>query len=86
MKKTAEKLLNPSNHHLSKEAKKRLTWMYILYYKQSGNISKTARKIGISRQWLSYLKSVQYFKQKKNIKRDRRTNIEGKRRFSQCLG
>ena len=64
MKNIAEKLLNPSNFHLSREAKKRLVWLYILYYKQDGNISKTARKIGISRQWLSHLKSMFEFHNK----------------------
>jgi len=54
----AEKALNPNNYYLSKEAKKRLRWLYMLYHKEKGNISKTARKIGISRQWLSHLKQV----------------------------
>ena len=49
--------LNPYKYHLSLEAKKRLRWMYILYYEQNGNISKTANKIGVSRQWLSGIKS-----------------------------
>lgn len=54
----AEKELNQFNYQLSFEAKKRLRWLYILYYEQSGNVTKTAKKIGISRPWLSYLKSV----------------------------
>lgn len=58
MQNTAEKLLNPYNHRLSGEAKKRLRWLYILYYEQNGNVTRTAGRIGISRQWLSYLKSV----------------------------
>jgi len=54
----AEKELNPFNYQLSFEAKKRLRWLYILYYEQDGNVTKTAKKIGISRPWLSYLKSI----------------------------
>lgn len=54
----AEKELNPFNYHLSFEAKKRLRWLYLLYYEQDSNVTKTAKKVGISRPWLSYLKSV----------------------------
>ncbi len=54
----AEKRLNPDNYHLSQEARKRLRWLYLLYYEQKGNVSKTARKIGLSRQWLFHLKQV----------------------------
>ncbi len=56
MKRIAENVLNPNRHHLSVEAKKRLGWMYLLLYEESGNVSRAARKIGISRQWLSPLK------------------------------
>lgn len=56
MQTLAQKRLNPNNHHLSEDAKKRLSWLSILYYQEKGNISKTARKVGISRQWLSGLK------------------------------
>lgn len=55
---TAEKELNRFNYQLSFEAKKRLRWLYILYHEQDGNVTKTAQKIGISRPWLSHLKSV----------------------------
>lgn len=55
---TAESLLNPYHHHLSPEAKKRLRWLYILYYDQRGNVTKAANKIGISRPWLSKIKST----------------------------
>lgn len=58
MQTIAEKRLNPNNYHLSQEAKKRLRWLYVLYDEQHGNISKAARKIGLSRQWLSHLKQV----------------------------
>lgn len=54
----AEKLLNPHNHHLSIEAKKRLRWLYILYYEQLGNVTRAANKIGVSRPWLSKIKSI----------------------------
>ena len=55
---TAERLLNPYNYHLSSEAKKRLRWLYILYHDQRSNVTKAANKIGISRPWLSKIKSV----------------------------
>ncbi len=54
----AEKRLNPKHYYLSSEAKKRLHWLYVLYYEQAGNVTKAANKIGISRQWLSPLKSL----------------------------
>jgi len=54
----AEKQLNPMHYHLTFEAKKRLRWLYILYYEEDGNVTKTASKVGISRPWLSYLKSM----------------------------
>lgn len=58
MQNLAEKRYNPHNYHLSQEAKKRLRWMYVLYHKECGNVSKTAHKVGLSRQWLSHLKQV----------------------------
>ena len=54
----AEKKLNPKHYYLSEVARKRLHWLYILYYEQGGNVSKAANKIGISRQWLSPLKNL----------------------------
>jgi transposase InsO family protein len=57
--------LNPYKYHLSLEAKKRLRWMYILYYEQDANITKAANKIGVSRQWLSGIKS-EFEKNNKN--------------------
>jgi len=57
MQRIAENILNPNRHHLSKKAKKRLGWMYIIFYECQGNIAKAARKIGISRTWLSLLKN-----------------------------
>lgn len=53
----AEKQLNPFNHHLSFEAKKRLRWLYTLYYEQDGNVTKAANKLGLSREWLSKIKN-----------------------------
>ena len=53
----AEKLLNPYNYHLSPEAKKRLRWLYILYGEKGENVTQAANKAGISRQWLSKIKS-----------------------------
>src|SRR6056297_2461480 len=57
MQTKAQLKLNPYKYHLSIEAKKRLRWLYILYYEQDSNISVSANKIGISRQWLSSIKS-----------------------------
>jgi len=54
----AQKQLNPFNYHLSFDAKKRLRWFYLLYHEQGSNVTRTAKKIGITRQWLSELKSV----------------------------
>ena len=54
----AENVLNPFRHHLSNVAKKRIKWLYILYYECDSNVQKTANKIGISRQWLSFFKKV----------------------------
>lgn len=53
----AQNLLNPCRYKLSDEAKKRLRWMYVLYYECETNVSLAARKIGISREWLSKIKS-----------------------------
>jgi hypothetical protein len=57
MQTIAEKLLNPNNYHLSPEAKKKLRWLYVLYYECRDNITQAANKIGISREWLSKTKS-----------------------------
>lgn len=58
MQTKANKLLNPFGYHLSSEANKRLRWMYLLYYEHKRNVTKAAHKIGISRQWLSLIKSA----------------------------
>lgn len=56
MQTRAEKKLNPNNYHLSKEARRRLAWMYVLYHEKAGNVTHAAARIGITRQWLSGLK------------------------------
>lgn len=58
MQTKAENLLNPCRYYLGEIAKKRLRWMYIVYYECQGNITMASGKIGISRQWLSALKNV----------------------------
>lgn len=58
MQTKAQRLLNPHNRYLSKEALKRLGWIYSLYYEGNNNVTLTARKLGVSRQWLSTLKNV----------------------------
>ena len=58
MQSRAEKTLNPYKYYLSEDAKKRLRWLYVLYYEKDNNISLTANNLGISRQWLSNIKSI----------------------------
>jgi len=58
MQTTAQIKLNPYHYHLSTEAKKRLRWLHVLYYEQDRNVSRAANKLGISRQWLSSIKSL----------------------------
>ena len=58
MQNLAEKKLNPHNHHLSREAKQRLRWLYGHYHDPKKNLSAAARKAGISRQWMTYLKQL----------------------------
>lgn len=57
MQTIAENILNPHRHQLSEEAKKRLRWMYIIKYECASNVTKAAKKIGISRTWLSLIHS-----------------------------
>jgi len=42
---TAEIKLNPNHCQISDEAKKKLKWLYLLYYAQNNNISRTANNI-----------------------------------------
>jgi transposase InsO family protein len=58
MQSRAERMLNPKKYHLSKDAKKKLRWLYVLYYEQENNVSRAANNISISRQWLSSIKKI----------------------------
>lgn len=51
----AESVLNPQKRYMSKEAKKRLLWIYLLEYKEKKNLTRAAKKIGVSREWLTKL-------------------------------
>lgn len=57
MQTKAENKLNSLKYPLSDEAKKRLKWMYLIHFECGGKIARAARKIGISRQWLSAMHS-----------------------------
>lgn len=57
MQSKAENKLNPFKYPLSGEAKKRLKWMYIIHFECGGKIAKAAKRIGVSRQWLSKIHS-----------------------------
>jgi len=57
MQTTAQRQLNPLGLPLSEEAKKRLKWMYIIQFECGNKITKAAKKIGVSRQWLSKIHS-----------------------------
>ena len=57
MQSKAEVRLNPFNYYLSKEAKKRLRWIYILYYECDNNVTQASKKVGVTREWLSKLKN-----------------------------
>ncbi len=50
-----ENRLNPHRHHLSKEAKQRLRWMYTIEVSCDGNVSRAAEALNVSREWLSKL-------------------------------
>jgi len=65
MQNRAENKLNPLKHPLSDEAKKRLKWIYIIHFECNKNISKAARRIGLSRIWLSQINS-KWLKSDKN--------------------
>jgi hypothetical protein len=57
MRNKAETQLNPEGCILSDEAKKRLKWMYIIHAECNGKIARAARKVGVTRQWLSTIHS-----------------------------
>lgn len=50
--------LNPNNFLLSDKAKRRLKWMSIIVSESNNKIAPAARKIGVSRQWLSKIYNV----------------------------
>lgn len=58
MQSRAERMLNPKKYYLSEDAKKKLRWLYVLYYEQEKNVSRAANNIGISRQWLFNVKKI----------------------------
>ena len=58
MKNAAEKTLNPKRYHLSEEARKRLYWLWVIDKECGGNVTVAARKVGITRQWLSEIKNL----------------------------
>lgn len=49
--------LNPLKYPLSDEAKKRLKWIYIIHFECNKKVGQAARRIGISRTWLSQINS-----------------------------
>lgn len=53
MQTQAEVKLNRLRYYLSPEAKKRLKWMYVVRYECDNNLAQAAKRIGISRTWLS---------------------------------
>ena len=57
MKTKAIQKLNPYRYQLSKVAKQRIRWLYVAYYETNNNVTMAASKIGISREWLSKIKS-----------------------------
>ena len=52
----AEVRLNPHNYYLSAEAKKRLRWMYVYYYECNENATLAAKKLGLTREWITKVK------------------------------
>ena len=50
--------MTPLKCPLSDEASKRLKWMYIIHFECNKNITKTSRRIGVLRQWLSKIHSA----------------------------
>ena len=51
----AENALNPTRHHLSDAAKQRLRWMYVIERECDGNLTHAAKKLNLSREWLTKL-------------------------------
>lgn len=87
MQTKAENLLNPHRYYLSKEAQKRLRWLYVLCEECGNNVSRAARKIGVSRQWLSTIKNVfeKYQRDPRSLEPESRTpchHAGGKKRIA----
>lgn len=55
MQTIAENKLNPLRYCLSSEAKKRIKWMYVIKHECDHNITLAAKRIGVSRTWLSQI-------------------------------
>jgi len=53
-----ELALNPERYRLSDNAKQRLKWIWQLTDSYGGNVSKAAKQLKLSRQWLSTLNSL----------------------------
>lgn len=53
-----ELALNPRRYQLSDNAKQRLKWIHQLRQEHQGNISRAAKHLKLSRQWLSTLNSL----------------------------
>jgi transposase InsO family protein len=53
-----ELTLNPKRYLLSDDAKRRLKWIWQLEQDYDGNVSAAAKKLKLSRQWLSTLKNL----------------------------
>jgi transposase InsO family protein len=53
-----ELALNPNRYLLSDPAKQRLKWIWQLETDYGNNVSKASKKLKLSRQWLSTLKSI----------------------------
>lgn len=61
----AQSVLNPRKKYLSEVARKRVGWVYLLEHKEHGNLTRAAKKIGVSREWLTKLYS-QFCKTKRD--------------------
>jgi len=55
MRNNYELVLNSKRYHLSESAKHRLKWIWQLEQEHGGNISRAAKQLNVSRQWLSIL-------------------------------
>lgn len=53
-----EVALNPKRYQLSESARQRLKWIWQLQTEYTGNVSRAASRLKLSRQWLSTLKNL----------------------------